>query len=87
VFFAPRDNPELAGVIFAEHGEHGSSAAPIAKHVIETYFAKKEGLPLPSMTTPVTVQAASTPSDLPAADVPSAPAGRTPATEPGQVPQ
>ena len=27
-FFAPRDNPEIAGVIFAEHGEHGSSAAP-----------------------------------------------------------
>jgi penicillin-binding protein 2 len=87
VFFAPRDNPQLAGVIFAEHGEHGSSAAPIAKHVIETYFAKKEGLPLPSMTAPVTVQAASTPTDLPAADVPPGPAGRTPATEPGQVPQ
>ena len=31
VFFAPRDNPQIAGVIFAEHGEHGSSAAPIAK--------------------------------------------------------
>ena len=23
VFFAPRDNPQIAGVIFAEHGEHG----------------------------------------------------------------
>ena len=23
VFFAPRDNPEIAGVIFAEHAEHG----------------------------------------------------------------
>ncbi len=43
-FFAPRDNPEIAGVIFAEHGEHGSSAAPIARHVIETYFAKKNGI-------------------------------------------
>jgi penicillin-binding protein 2 len=42
-FFAPRDNPEIAGVIFAEHGEHGSNAAPIARHVIETYFAKKAG--------------------------------------------
>ena len=42
-FFAPRGNPEIAGVIFAEHGEHGSSAAPIARHVIETYFAKKAG--------------------------------------------
>jgi penicillin-binding protein 2 len=47
VFFAPRDNPELAGVIFGEHNEHGYLGAPIAKHVIETYFAKKEGQPLP----------------------------------------
>jgi penicillin-binding protein 2 len=49
VFFAPRDNPEIAGVIFGEHNEHGYLGAPIAKHVIETYFAKKEGLPLPSL--------------------------------------
>jgi penicillin-binding protein 2 len=47
VFFAPRDNPEIAGVIFGEHNEHGYLGAPIAKHVIETYFAKKEGQPLP----------------------------------------
>jgi penicillin-binding protein 2 len=47
VFFAPRDNPELAGAVFAEHAEHGFLAAPIAKHVIETYYAKKEGQPLP----------------------------------------
>jgi penicillin-binding protein 2 len=47
VFFAPRDNPELAGVVFAEHSEHGYLGAPIAKHVIETYYAKKEGQPLP----------------------------------------
>jgi penicillin-binding protein 2 len=47
VFFAPRDNPEIAGVIFGEHNEHGFLGAPIAKHVIETYFAKKEGRPLP----------------------------------------
>ena len=47
MFFAPKDNPEIAGVIFAEHGEHGYLGAPIAKHVIETYFAKKKGQPLP----------------------------------------
>jgi penicillin-binding protein 2 len=47
VFFAPRDNPEIAGVIFGEHNEHGFLGAPIAKHVIETYFAKKDGKPLP----------------------------------------
>jgi penicillin-binding protein 2 len=47
VFFAPKDNPEISGVIFGEHNEHGFLGAPIAKHVIETYFAKKEGRPLP----------------------------------------
>jgi penicillin-binding protein 2 len=47
VFMVPRDNPELAGVIFLEHAEHGYFAGPIARHVIETYFAEKEGRPLP----------------------------------------
>lgn len=47
VFFAPRDNPEIAGVVFAEHAGSISKAVPIAKHIIETYFAKKEGQPLP----------------------------------------
>ena len=47
VFFAPKDNPQIAGVIFGEHNEHGYLGAPIAKHVLETYFAKSEGLPLP----------------------------------------
>ncbi|MBI4263636.1 MAG: penicillin-binding protein 2 [Acidobacteria bacterium] len=47
VFFAPKDTPQLAGVIFGEHNEHGYLGAPIAKHVIETYFAKQEGRPLP----------------------------------------
>lgn len=51
-FFAPRDRPEIAGVVFAEHGEHGSSAAPIARHVLETYFAKRDGLPLPVFAPP-----------------------------------
>src|SRR5688572_33131329 len=40
---------EIAGVIFGEHNEHGYLGAPIAKHVIETYFAKKEGKPLPEL--------------------------------------
>jgi penicillin-binding protein 2 len=52
VFFAPRDNPEIAGVVFGEHNEHGSTSAPIAKHVMETYFAKKDGLPLPKLSMP-----------------------------------
>jgi penicillin-binding protein 2 len=52
VFFAPRDNPEIAGVVFGEHNEHGSNSAPIAKHVMETYFAKKDGAPLPKLAKP-----------------------------------
>ncbi len=53
VFFAPKDNPEIAGVIFGEHNEHGYLGAPVAKHVIETYFAKKEGKPLPVLAVPM----------------------------------
>jgi len=53
VFFAPKDKPEIAGVIFGEHNEHGYLGAPIARHVIETYYAKKEGKPLPVLSAPV----------------------------------
>jgi penicillin-binding protein 2 len=52
VFFAPRDNPEIAGAVFTEHSEHGYYSAPIAKHVMETYFDKKDGKPLPKITMP-----------------------------------
>ena len=69
VFAAPRDDARIAGVVFAEHGEHGYLAAPIARHVIETFFAKEEGLPLPAsplpanppVTTVTTVAAAARP--------------------------
>jgi penicillin-binding protein 2 len=47
VFFAPRDHPEIAGVVLTEHSEHGYLSAPIAKFAMETYFAKQEGRPLP----------------------------------------
>jgi penicillin-binding protein 2 len=47
VFFAPRDKPEIAGVVFLEHGVHGSNAALITRHLLDTFFAKKEGRPLP----------------------------------------
>jgi penicillin-binding protein 2 len=57
VFFAPRDNPEVAGVVFTEHSEHGYLSAPIAKHVLETYFAKQEGRPLPVYKAPPPVKA------------------------------
>jgi penicillin-binding protein 2 len=50
VFYSSRDNPEIAGVVFVEHGGFGAEAAvPIARYVLETYFAKKEGRPLPSL--------------------------------------
>jgi penicillin-binding protein 2 len=52
VFFAPRDKPEVAGMIFAEHAEHGYYGASIAKHIIQTYYAKKQGKPLPSLVEP-----------------------------------
>jgi penicillin-binding protein 2 len=67
VFFAPANNPEIAGAMFAEHSEHGYLAAPIARHVMETYFAKKEGRPLPAFqpqrppAAPPTVVAAAAP--------------------------
>ena len=47
VFFAPRDNPKIAGVVFLEHGVHGGNAAQVAHHVLDTFFAKQEGRPLP----------------------------------------
>ncbi len=47
VFFAPRDNPKIAGVVFLEHGMHGPNAAAVARHVLDTFFAKQEGRPLP----------------------------------------
>ncbi len=65
VFFAPRDHPEIAGVVFAEHAEHGYLAAPIAKYVMETYFAKRDGRPLPHFQAPgATVVAAAGDEDV-----------------------
>ncbi len=47
VFFAPRDNPQIAGVVFLEHGIHGPNAAAVAHHILDTFFAKQDGRPLP----------------------------------------
>ena len=84
VFFAPRDNPEIAGVIFGEHNEHGATSAPIAKYVMETYFNKKEGKPLPKLGVPA-------PQPIPEPDEPPAPqpavaiaAAAHPSTSPGR---
>ena len=52
VFAAPRDNPQIAGAVFLEHSEHGYLAAPIARHVMDTFFAKQDGRPLPTLPLP-----------------------------------
>jgi len=42
VSFAPRDNPEIVVAVVAEHSGHGgSAAAPVARKVLEAYFAGK----------------------------------------------
>jgi len=43
--FAPAENPEIAVTVLVEHGGHGgSAAAPVAKKVLERYFAKRDEL-------------------------------------------
>ncbi|MEE4240430.1 MAG: penicillin-binding protein 2 [Desulfopila sp.] len=40
--YAPADNPEIAVTVLVEHGLHGSTgASPIAKAVLEEYFADR----------------------------------------------
>jgi penicillin-binding protein 2 len=49
-FFAPVGNAEISGVVFVEHGGYGAaSAVPIAKYMLMTYFAKKDGQPMPTL--------------------------------------
>jgi penicillin-binding protein 2 len=68
VFFAPRDHPQIAGVVFGEHAEHGTGPAIIAHHALETFFAKKEGRPLPPPLTPDAAPAAPEGGDDPPPD-------------------
>ena len=75
IFFAPKDNPVLAGVIFAEHAGSGGLGAPIAKHLIATYYAKHEGQPLPEFQAPPAPPGAA-PAPRPAP--PAAPEGAAP---------
>jgi len=51
-FFAPRDNPQIAGIVFLEHGMHGPNAASVAHHILATFFAKQDGRPLPPAPKP-----------------------------------
>lgn len=42
VAYAPSQNPQIAVAVLVEHGEHGSTAAaPIAKHIIQSYLGAK----------------------------------------------
>lgn len=44
--YAPADNPRIAVCAFVEHGGHGgSAAAPIAKEVLQTFFALEPAQP------------------------------------------
>ena len=46
VCFAPYRNPEIAVAVILEHAGHGgAAAAPVARKVIETYFALKKMTP------------------------------------------
>ena len=33
--------------MFLEHGIHGPNAAAVAHHILDTFFAKQDGRPLP----------------------------------------
>jgi penicillin-binding protein 2 len=63
VFFAPKENPEVAGVVFVEHGATSGAATPIVRHVMDTYFAKKEGRPLPKLPPPPPKTPVTTPGE------------------------
>jgi penicillin-binding protein 2 len=51
VFFAPKDSPRIAGVVFLEHGIHGGNAARVTHHILDTFFAKEDHRPLPQAPT------------------------------------
>ncbi len=53
VAYAPAQQPEITVSVIVEHGGGGgSNAAPLAKRVMDLYFAKKRGEPMPPLTTP-----------------------------------
>jgi penicillin-binding protein 2 len=45
VGLAPARNPEIVVAVLLEHGEHGASAAPLARDVIKSYYDKKQPTP------------------------------------------
>lgn len=48
VCFAPYENPEIAIAVVIEHGGSGNATAPVAKAILDTYFAHQaDTVPLP----------------------------------------
>ena len=45
VGLAPQKNPEIVVAVLLEHGEHGASAAPLAREVIRVYYEKMHKRP------------------------------------------
>jgi penicillin-binding protein 2 len=91
IFYAPQAKPEVSGALFAENAEHGYLAAPIAKHVLETYFAKKEKRPLPTLApkpgvpvVPAVAAGAAAPAQRPAQGTGAGTARSTPSGRSGQ---
>jgi penicillin-binding protein 2 len=61
VGLAPARNPEIVVAVLLEHGQHGATAAPLARDVIKAYFQKKQQGPRPELArtpTPSVVRAA-----------------------------
>jgi len=82
IFYAPQATPEVSGALFAENAEHGYLAAPIAKHVLATYFAKKEKRPLPTLEP----KPGAAGTVVPAVGAPAPAAGARPAQRSGTAP-
>lgn len=76
-FFAPVEDAEISGVVFVEHGGYGAaSAVPVAKYVLSTYFAKKDGKPLPTIESSGLLPPTPTKVTAPAAPATTAGTGR-----------
>ena len=62
VGLAPQKNPEIVVAVLLEHGQHGASAAPLAREVIRVYYDKMHRRPV----APGAESAASGPGATPA---------------------
>jgi len=56
VGYAPRENPQIAVVVIAEHSCHGSSAGPVVREVIDAYMMKQAALSGTPIVTEVTAK-------------------------------